>query len=298
MAETATGRVVVSYGTDCVVEDEAGQLWRCANRRKVGRPYCGDYVEFSISGRDEGALEAIRPRHGLVARPNYRGELKPMAANVDQLVVVVATEPEFDLELVDRYLVLAQQLGVDAALWLNKLDLAAPARQRALQSELEPYRALGYPVLAGSLREGHGVAALRAQLQGRTSILVGQSGVGKSSVVQHLLPDLELRIGALSAASGLGRHTTTETTLYHLPEGGDLIDSPGIRALRLGHLSPEQIAEGFVELRDLLGGCRFSDCRHRSEPDCAVTAAVADGRISARRLASFQDIVSGEPGDF
>jgi ribosome biogenesis GTPase len=289
MAELGEGRVVVSYSQDSIVEDAAGTLHRCTARRSIGKPYCGDYVRFSEQPGGK-AIEEILPRRNLVARPNYRNELKPFAANVDLMVIVVAVKPPFERILVDRYLVLAEQLEIQPLIWLNKLDLAGDDRP-ALLASLEVYKLLGYDVLAGSIRTGEGMDALQALFRDNTGILVGQSGVGKSSLIQRLVPDLDLRIGALSEASGLGRHTTTETTLYHLPGSGDLIDSPGIRTLRLGHLSSEQIAQGFVELRQHIGQCRFTDCRHGKEPDCAVRAAVEHGDIDSARLESFHTLL-------
>lgn len=291
-----TGRVVVAYSQDCVVEDAAGQLHRCATRRKVGKPFCGDYVRFSKDSGDIGAVESIEPRRNLLARPNVRNELRPFAANVDLMIIVVAVEPAFERILIDRYLVLAENLGVEPLIWLNKIDVAGAERRAPLEASLEVYRGLGYAVIAGSKVTGEGIDRLQDALLGKTGILVGQSGVGKSSLIQRLLPDMELRVGALSHASGLGRHTTTETTLYHLPPGGDLIDSPGIRTLRLGHLNPAEIAQGFRELRELAGQCRFRDCRHRGEPGCAVADALAEGRLDRARLESFQILLDSEAG--
>lgn len=290
MAKPSAGRVVASYSQDCIVEDAKGLLHRCLSRRRVGMPYCGDYVHFREQAGSK-VIEEILPRRNLLARPNYRGQLRPFAANVDLLVVVVAVQPPFERSLIDRYLVLAEQLQLQSLIWLNKLDLADGDSRAELLQRLAIYERLGYPVLAGSSASGEGMTALEAQFRGKTGILVGQSGVGKSSLIQHLVPDQELRIGSLSEATGLGRHTTTETTLYHLPSGGDLIDSPGIRLLRLGHLEPEQVEHGFVELRPFQGQCRFADCRHLGEPDCAVRAALERGEIDPDRLASFHALL-------
>ncbi len=297
MTETVRGRVVASYSSDSIVEGPDGELLRCLSKRSVGKPYCGDYVRWRRTGEHEGAIEAIEPRRSFLARPNYRGDLQGFAANVDLMVIVSAVRPPLDPGLIDRYLVLAESLGLDALVYINKIDLAEDAEHEALLSQLAEYAALGYPTLTGSTQTGAGIEELEAALKGRTSILVGQSGVGKSSLVQRLLPDLELRIGALSHASGQGRHTTTETTLYHLETGGDLIDSPGIRTLRLGHLSSEDIAQGFVELRPYLGQCRFADCKHRGEPDCALAAAYEDGKITPRRWESYHEVVQAEEKD-
>jgi len=290
MHEQRSGRVVVSYSQDCIVEDASGQLHRCLSRRRIGKPYCGDNVRF-VEEAGSLVISEILPRRNLLARPNYRNQLRPFAANVDLLMIVVAVQPPFDRHLIDRYLVLAEQLEIEPLIWVNKIDLAGDQRD-ALANQLAIYERLGYSVLFGSATSGEGMASLEGRFKNRTGVLVGQSGVGKSSLIQHLIPDLELRIGSLSATSGLGRHTTTETTLYHLPGGGDLIDSPGIRMLRLGHLSPEQIEHGFIELRPFQDACRFANCRHDREPDCVVRAALDRGEIDPERLASYHALLA------
>lgn len=296
MNERLHGRVVISFAAACVVEDAQGELTRCTSRRSVGRPLCGDQVAWRRSSDHDGVVEEILPRRNLLARPNYRGDLKGFAANVDTMVIVAAVRPPLELELIDRYLVLAASLDVRPLILLNKIDLAEPTQRTQLLSTLSEFEALGYPVLPVSTANGEGMEALREELARGSNILVGQSGVGKSSLVQHLLPDLEVRIGALSHASGLGRHTTTETTLYPLPCGGALIDSPGIRALRLGHLSAEEITHGFSELAQHVGRCRFRDCSHRSEPGCALRGLAESGKMTVRRLESFLRILAAEGG--
>lgn len=291
MLEHGSGRVVVSYSQDCIVEDSSGALHRCLWRRSIGKPYCGDHVRF-VEEAGSMVISEILPRRNLLARPNYRDQLRPFAANVDLMMIVVAVQPPFERGLIDRYLVLAEQLGVQPLIWINKIDLAAGNERDALQNRLAIYERLGYTVLAGSTVSGEGMAGLAGRFKDKTGILVGQSGVGKSSLIQYLIPDIELRIGSLSTASGLGRHTTTETTLYHLPDGGDLIDSPGIRLLRLGHLDPDEIEHGFVELRPYRGACRFADCRHQREPDCFVRSALERGEIDPERLASYHALLA------
>lgn len=274
------------------MEDARGTMHRCLARRSLGQVLCGDRVSWRSSGGDDAVIEEIEPRRNVIARPNFRGRIRPLAANVDQMIVVQAIAPGIDQDLLDRYLVLAEHLAVGPVVWLNKTDLLPdrPALDRLL-NEFSRYRELGYPVLSGSARAARELEELRAVLPGKTSILVGQSGVGKSSLVAALHPSQDVRIGALSETSGLGRHTTTETTLYHLPGGGDLIDSPGIRTLRVGHLSEAEVAEGFREFAPYLGQCRFADCRHQSEPGCRLWRAVAEGRIHRERLDSFHRIV-------
>ncbi|KAB7619748.1 small ribosomal subunit biogenesis GTPase RsgA [Alkalilimnicola sp. S0819] len=294
MSDTTRGRVIISHGAECLVEDTQGTLMPCKTRRSTGRTLCGDWVQWAPSGAGEGVIERIEPRRTLLARPNFRNKLRPIAANIDQMVVVSAPRPGIDLELIDRYLVLAENLDIQPLLWLNKMDLLAAEERESLETSLQRYRELGYGVLLGSVKSAQGLAELEARLREGTSILVGQSGVGKSSLIQALLPDLELRIGALSHASGLGKHTTTETTLYHLRGGGDLIDSPGIRTLRLGHLSADELERGFREFRPYLGQCRFNDCRHRSEPGCAILGAVQQGEIAAERLERYYRLLDAE----
>ena len=284
------GRVLVCHGRHSVVEDATGALHRCDRRRRLEvPPLCGDRVLWRVTGEAEGVIESVQTRRTTLARGDYRNQARPTAANVDAMVVVLSPLPALDRALLDRYLVLARHLGLEALAWISKLDLLADA-DGAL-AELHGYPALGCGVQGGSSHDGRGLDALRAWLAGRVSVLVGASGVGKSSLVNALIPDLELRIGALSEASGLGRHTTTATTLFHLPGGGDLIDSPGIRALRLGHLDSAQIEAGFPEIAARAGQCQYRDCRHHVEPGCAVRAAAAAGEIDGDRLESFQRLL-------
>lgn len=292
MTECGRGRVIISHGSEHIVEDVNGVIRRCLARRNLGQVLCGDRVSWRSEDGVNYAIEEIERRDNVVARPNFKGKIRPLAANVDQMIVVQAVAPGLDLDLLDRYLVLAEHLGIQALVWVNKTDLLpnlATMKQRL--AGFGRYRALGYTVLSGSTHSTRELDELRTALIGRTSILVGQSGVGKSSIVAALHPSQDVRIGALSRSSGLGRHTTTETTLYHLPGGGDLIDSPGIRRLRVGHLSEIDVAMSFREFRPYLGQCRFADCRHEREPGCRLRQAVEAGAVSQERLDSFHRIV-------
>ncbi len=285
MLKQGQGRVVVGFGAESIVELDDGTLLRCKTHRRTGRAVCGDQVRFRQSTPQEGVIEEILPRRNALTRTNYRGQERTLAANIDLLAVVIAAAPEPDFTLVDRYLVLAEHLQAIACLVRNKADLAQTNAE--LEARLSLYRALDYPIITTSATDGDGVATLAEALAGGTGILVGQSGVGKSSLINRLVPDRQTRTQALSHASGQGRHTTTETTLYPLPRGGALIDSPGIRILRLAHLSVDEIAHGYRELRPFAGQCQFRDCLHQDEPGCAVQPAVEQGRIDPRRLASF-----------
>lgn len=290
-ADRQDGLVVAHFGRDLVVEDARGGLHLCSARKKLGRIVCGDRVHWQPSGTEQGVVTERMPRKSLLARPDARGEERPLAANVDQLIVVCAPEPPLSEALIDRYLVAAELIGAHALVVVNKSDLLAPTAQAHLQERLQAFAQLGYPVLFTSTRDAAQAEALTTHLNGRTSILVGQSGVGKSSLVRLLLPDAQIRIGRLSEASGLGRHTTTETTLYHLPGGGDLIDSPGVRDFQLWQATPGDLQRGFRELGRYSSQCRFLDCRHNGEPGCAVAAAAERGEVDARRLSSYRSLL-------
>lgn len=285
------GQVLANFGASLMVEDRAGAVLRCVPRANLDLAVSGDRVVFQRIDEHEGVATALVPRATELSRPDYSGRLKPLAANIDRLAVVAAVRPALDTHLVDRYLTAAELLGADPLLVLNKIDLAEEADLHNLRELVSVYEKIGYQVIYASTKLAHGLDELFEALAGHTSILVGQSGVGKSSLIKALLPDQAIRIGNLSRASGQGRHTTTSTMLYHLPTGGDLIDSPGVREFALYEKDPALLAEGFVEFRPLLGRCRFRDCRHEVEPGCALREAVAQGKIDARRLASYLALV-------
>lgn len=287
-----TGRIVAAHGRRVVVEDESGREHAC---RLFGRRLdvvCGDHVRW-VEEDAEGAtglvVEAL-PRRSELSRINLSGDPEQVVANLDQLVAVLAPVPAPDFSLCDRYLAAAEWAGLQAAVVLNKDDLPE-AGSDALRSELETYRRLGYPVATTSKRRADGADGLRGVLAGRTSVLVGQSGVGKSSLINLLVPGVEAAVQEISRATEEGKHTTTAAVLYHLPGGGELIDSPGVRDFSPPLPSPRDVASGFRELDGLAVECRYPDCRHAGEPGCLVEARVAAGTISARRLASYRQLL-------
>jgi ribosome biogenesis GTPase len=285
--------VIVNYGKQTLVEDSAGNLIRCVARRGLDQIVCGDEVEWLPTGEQAGVVESIAPRRSVLNRADGGNNMRPLVANIDQVIIEAAQEPALDCFLLDKYTVAAELAHTQAVIVINKSDLLTPDERRDIEAQLGDYTALGYPVLFTSALRNSGIEAFADCLAGRTSILVGQSGVGKSSLIKRLLPDRDITVGRLSTASGLGRHTTTATTLYHLPCGGRLIDSPGVRDFRLGEVSAAELGSGFREFTPYLGQCRFNDCRHVSEPGCAVLAALAAGRISARRMESYRRLLSG-----
>lgn len=294
-----TGLIIAHFGRQVDVETlegaTAGAIVRCHLRANLEALVTGDRVAWRapLAAGGTGVIVAGLPRRSMLARPDSHTRLpRPVAANVDRIVIVIAPQPQPFANLIDRYLVAAEDVGIPPLLLLNKADLVDADNEAALAALLDQYRAIGYPVLTASTATGRGLDRLRAELHGHTSIFVGQSGVGKSSLIGTLLPGVDIRVGNLSQAESKGRHTTTTARLFHLPEGGDLIDSPGIREFGLGHIERERIESGFIEFRPWLGRCRFRDCRHQQEPDCALREALAAGRISAQRMASFRTILA------
>ncbi|HEU5282471.1 MAG TPA: ribosome small subunit-dependent GTPase A [Burkholderiales bacterium] len=280
------GRVVAAHGRHYLVELADGSEIACFPRGKKSLIACGDRVAVLSTAKGQGVIEAVDPRRSLLYRSDQHRE-KLIAANVTQMIAVLAAVPSFYEELLIRCLAAAEHQGIRALIVLNKFDLVEEsARARAA---LEPYRALGYEVLP--LIAKREVAPLRAHLQGHTSVLVGQSGMGKSTIVNALVPGAAAAVSDISAALDSGRHTTTHARLYRLDAHSALIDSPGLQEFGLGHVPLRELDRTFVEFRPLLGSCRFNDCLHRGEPDCAVAAAAERGEIRSQRLTVYRRLV-------
>lgn len=259
----------------------------CHLRPHLESPVAGDEVLWAAT-EQAGRIDALVSRRSVLERPDGRGNLKPVAANIDLMLIVFAPEPAPQENLLDRYLVAAHAMGVEAMLVLNKADLLV---DDTLPTLLAGFEDLGYRTIT-THRHLPDANDLITAVSDKTLVLVGQSGVGKSSLIQRMLPEASIRVGALSEVADKGRHTTTTAELFHLPGGGRLIDSPGVRDFGLTHVSAEAVASGFREFVPYLGHCRFRDCQHKSEPGCALLQALQAGNISTDRFESFQQIVS------
>ncbi len=266
MNTTLTGTVVAAFGRHYEVAlPDAEVPVHCVRRGKKTDIACGDRVEILRTGPGQGVIETVHERRSLLYRADAWRE-KLLAANVDQALIVVAPEPTYSDELLTRCLIAADAAGVTPVIILNKMDLGEAARQAL--AALKYYVDLGYPLV--SLSALQDVSALRPLLEGHVSILVGQSGMGKSTLVNALVPDALARTNSVSLALDSGRHTTTAARYYALDADSALIDSPGLQEFGLAHLSPKAIEGYFREFSDLLGQCRFMDCQHLNEPDCAL----------------------------
>ena len=285
------GRVVAAHGRQYVVEIADGTLLPCFPRGKKSEVACGDRVAIQRTASDQGVIDSILPRSSLLYRSNEVRQ-KLIAANVDQLVIVVATEPSFSDELVTRALIAAESEEIEPLIVLNKCDLAD--RLPAARAQLAVFAGLGYRIVELSALDH--ADDLRPFLSGRTSVLVGQSGMGKSTLVNALVPAAQAATREISAALDSGKHTTTHAALYHLDAETHLIDSPGLQEFGLGHLDLQDVEQAFREFRPFLGQCRFRDCRHDREPDCALNAALAAGQIDARRFALYHRIAGRKTG--
>ncbi len=296
LGESQDGIVVTRYSVHADVEDAAGKIFRCNLRRTLSSLVVGDRVIWRKGNAQlqgvSGVIEAIKPRQNEIARPDYYDGLKVIAANIDRIIIVSSVLPTLSLNIIDRYLVICENAQIPAVIVVNKVDLLSDQERAEVEAQLRIYQQIGYQTLMISALSGENMEKLTALFDEGTSIFVGQSGVGKSSLINHILPEVNAQVGDISENSGLGQHTTTSSRLYHLRQGGQLIDSPGIREFGLWHLDQEQITRGYREFQYFLGTCKFRDCKHLNDPGCALREAMEQGKIHSVRFANYHRLIA------
>jgi ribosome biogenesis GTPase len=295
-----TGTVITNFGAQVdiegIEEPYKGSIVRCHMRANLERLVTGDTVVWRYA-QPHGVVVARQERKSELLRPDIYGKLRPVAANIDRIAIVFSPKPTPFSNLIDRYLVASEDQGITPFLILNKTDMLAEEDYPDVHQLVADYTFIGYDVLVASAQTGEGVLELQSYLANHTSIFVGQSGVGKSSLLNQLQPEANMLIGPLSLGKEKGTHTTTASRLFHLEGGGVLIDSPGIREFALTHLSADRVIDGFIDFHPYLGRCKFRDCKHNKETGCELLAAVADGHILPIRLHNYRQIILSQESD-
>lgn len=286
----STAIVISNFGNEILIRDETGRDYRAVTRSQLPALVSGDHVVWQLTHDNTAVIEELQPRHGVLSRAIKNNPEKIIVSNVDVALIVCAPRPAYKTGLIDRYLVACELAGIHAIIVFNKSDLLTSDNYDATVNELSIYERIGYDIFYVSTKEHSNIAQLRNSLNDVTAVLVGQSGVGKSSLIRALIPGAEPEIGNVSESTSKGRHTTTTSALYDINPTTHIIDSPGIREFGLRPLPAEELANGFKEFKPFLGQCKFRDCSHHKEPGCAIAAAVSSGAISRQRWESYETI--------
>lgn len=290
LSNSEEGLVLTRFSRHAEIESPDGRRVHCSIRPNIESLVAGDRVIWQAQGGNQGVVVSCYLRTTVLERPDKRGMARAVAANITQLMVVAAVKPELNWPLLDSYLVMAEHLNLKVCLLLNKVDLPCDTLKEQF---LATYVPLDYPVLFISREQNLGYECLESLLANETSVFVGQSGVGKSSIISRILPEEDaIQTADISASSELGCHTTSNSRLYHLPHGGDLIDSPGVREFSLWQMPVMDIVYGFREFRELAALCKFRNCNHVDAPGCAIAAANKQGNVSGRRYESLIKLIN------
>ncbi len=285
-----TGLVITRHGATAEVLAADGTIWSCHQRKSKRSVAAGDQVVWQQGLDNTGIITKRLERKNILAQRKDHKRVKEIAANLDQVVIAFTVKPSFDQNLIDRYIAIAEQQGINPVLLITKLDIIENEDADEIEAVANIYRDIGYPVIASSQQHGTGLDAVRDILKDKVSVLVGQSGVGKSSLATLLLPGVTIATAELTARGEQGSHTTSSTTLYPLPFGGYLVDSPGVRDFAVWDIEADKLAECYIEFRQYTDTCRFNNCRHINEPDCGIKSAVKRKEISKARYNSYASL--------
>jgi len=294
------GLMISRYGEQAdVIDLQSNNVFRCFLRQNLGSPVPGDRLVYRLDPSNKGIIESIEERKSLLQRPSPHQGLKPVVANIDQVFVLVAPLPDFSSVLLDRYLIAIENANIPISIVANKWDLQSEIEEQSIQEQLSIYHQLGYPIFKISTKNNIGKVDFIQAISGYSSILVGQSGVGKSSIINWLFPSESLATKMISDNSRLGQHTTTASQLFCLDknncDNGFIIDSPGIREFGLWHLDTHEIASGFREFKTYLGSCKYRNCQHTKEPGCEIIKALKNGLINEQRWLNYKKILTNNP---
>lgn len=298
LGEEQKGLVITSFGKRVLVEDEQGNAFSCAIRQHLGKLVAGDQVIWQTDVEENtGVVVSVLPRSSELSRPGFRGQTRMVASNIDFIGIVTPVVPGIHPDMIDRYLVASKQLNIPTIIIINKTDLIETDEHwEAIAEILQPYDDLDIEIIPASTINQEGLDELEAYMQGKNSVFVGPSGAGKSSLINALIADIDIRVGQLSDATGLGKHTTTNSILYHLKgntsEFGNLIDSPGVRQFSPAPCDLSELESYYPDFAPFVGECKFNNCTHTNEPNCAIKHAVEEGEIAYSRYQSFQRLLS------